>query len=342
MMEHFVTLFDSLFLPQGLALHLSMERHAGNYTLWILCVDDEVYGVLSKLDLPNVRLLQLSKLETPELLAVKSDRSKGEYCWTLTPFAPRFVFEADAEVPRVTYLDADLWFRKNPAPIFREFDASGKDVLITDHAYAPEYDQSGISGQYCVQFMTFSRNGGEVIRKWWEEKCVEWCFAKFEDGKFGDQKYLDDWPIRFADSVHVLTNKELLLAPWNAIRFPYGCAVAWHFHGLRIVINSGSLVSVSANSRFSISVIIHSGPSISAIINSQQSLSAEFGGYLLPKCTRDNIYVPYVNDLRAAIEHLTKTGFILKPQKLPQASSILDFFKIQLRRLFRRILTGWY
>lgn len=242
-MEHFVTLFDSLFLPQGLALHISMERHVGNYTLWVLCVDVEAHEVLSKLNLPNVRLLQLSKLETPELLAVKPDRSKGEYCWTLTPFAPRFVFEADAEVSRVTYLDADLWFRKNPEPIFREFDASGKDILITDHAYSPEYDQSATSGQYCVQFMTFTRDGGEVVRKWWEGKCIEWCFARFEDGKFGDQKYLDDWPTRFANSVHVLTNKELMLAPWNATRFPYGNAVTWHFHDLRIVINSEQLPS---------------------------------------------------------------------------------------------------
>ena len=67
-MEHFVTLFDSLFLPQGLALHMSMERHVKNYTLWILCVDDEAHAVLTKLQLPNVRLLQLSKLETEDLL----------------------------------------------------------------------------------------------------------------------------------------------------------------------------------------------------------------------------------------------------------------------------------
>lgn len=317
-MEHFVTLFDSLFLPQGLALHMSMERHVGKYTLWILCMDDEVHEVLFKLNLPNVRLLQLSKLETPELLAVKPDRSKGEYCWTLTPFAPRFVFEADAEVPRVTYLDADLWFRKNPEPIFREFDASGKDVLITDHAYAPEYDQSATSGQYCVQFMTFARDGGETVRKWWEEKCVEWCFARFEDGKFGDQKYLDDWPIRFVDSVHILTNKELMLAPWNATRFPYGNAVTWHFHDLRIVINSGQ--------------------SFSVVINSEQSLSAEYGVYLLPKCTRDNIYLPYLNDLSAVIGQLTRIGVILKPQKLQQTSSILGYVKMRLRMRAQRFL----
>ena len=167
-MEHYVTLFDSLFLPQGIALHTSMERHVKDYTLWILCVDDQAHEILSKLNLPNVRLLQLSKLETADLLTVKPLRTKGEYCWTLTPFAPRFVFEADVNVTRVTYLDADLWFRKNPAAIFREFESSGKQVLITDHAYAPQYDQSATSGQYCVQFMSFNRDGCEFVRKWWE------------------------------------------------------------------------------------------------------------------------------------------------------------------------------
>ncbi len=327
-MEHYVTLFDSLFLPQGLALHMSMERHAGSYTLWILCVDDEAHEVLSRLGLPNVRLLQLSRLETPELLAVKPGRSKGEYCWTLTPFAPRFVFEADAGVTRVTYIDADMWLRKNPKLIFREFDASGKHVLITDHAYAPEYDQSAPSGQYCVQFMTFARDGGEPVRKWWEEKCIEWCFARFENGKFGDQKYLDDWPHRFEESVHVLTNKELMLAPWNATRFPYGNAVTWHFHDLRIVNNSGSIFSS----------VINSGPLFSTIINSEQSLSAEFGVYSLPKCTLDFIYHPYLVDLRNVIGELTRIGTILKPQKLQQSSSILGYIKLKLRRRAQRFL----
>jgi hypothetical protein len=234
-MEHYVTLFDSLFLPQGLALHMSMERHVKGYTLWILCVDDEAHTVLTKLQLPNVRLLQLSKLETQELLRVKPNRSKGEYCWTLTPFAPRFVFEADPVVERVTYLDADLWFRKHPKPIFDEFEFSGKHVLITDHAYAPAYDQSATSGQYCVQFMTFTRNGGEVVRKWWEEKCVDWCYARYEDGKFGDQKYLEEMQDKYKNLIHTPSKYEYFQGPWNATRFPYSQAITYHFHGLRII-----------------------------------------------------------------------------------------------------------
>jgi hypothetical protein len=279
-MEHYVTLFDSLFLPQGLALHMSMERHVKDYMLWILCVDDEAHEVLNKLQLPNVRLLLLSKLETEDLLRVKLTRSKGEYCWTLTPFAPRFVFEADQNVERVTYLDADLWFRKHPKPIFDEFDASGKQVLITDHAYAPEYDQSATSGQYCVQFMTFTRHGGELVRKWWEERCIAWCYARFEDGKFGDQKYLDDWPVLFSEQVHVLRDKELALAPWNATRFPYGNSVFWHFHGLKLL-NMKILY---------------------------------IGKYGIPAITFANIYLNYFSDIKKTCNILEVAGFHIRAQ----------------------------
>ena len=283
-MEHFITLFDSLFIPQGLALHMSMERHVGKYTLWILCVDDEVHEVLTKLALPNVRLLKLSNLETEELRRVKQGRTKGEYCWTLTPFAPRFVFETDPQVQRVTYLDADVWFRKNPAPIFREFEASRKDVLITDHAYAPEYDQSATSGQYCVQFMTFTRAGGEVVRKWWEERCIEWCYGRVEDGKFGDQKYLDDWPERFKDLVHVLQNKEWILGPWSATRYPYGNSILWHFHDVR--------VGEKSNRKHGIVCV----------------------GYKLPKQTRDYIYAIYFEDLKLSTIKLINFGVKIRPQ----------------------------
>jgi len=326
-MEHFVTLFDSFFLPQGLALHMSMERHAGEYRLWILCIDQEVHDVLSRMNLPHVGLLRLSDLETPELLAVKPGRTRAEYCWTLTPFAPRFVFAADSRVSRVTYIDADLWFRKNPCLIFREFEASGKNVLITEHAYSPEYDQSQRSGIFCVQFMTFYRDRGETVRKWWEEQCIKWCFSRAEDGKFGDQKYLDDWPIRFRDSVHVLNNKELLLAPWNANRFPFASAVAWHFHGFRIVKNTGPYYS-----------IVVSAPTYSTVISSEHAVSGEFGEYVLPSITRENIYRPYIEDMRAVIAKLTSMGIALRPQKQPETASLLEYLKMRLRLRAQRFL----
>ena len=310
-MEHYVTLFDSLFLPQGLALHMSMERHVKEYRLWILCVDDISHQFISEQNLPNVRLLRLSQLETVELRSVKPGRTKGEYCWTLTPFAPRFVFEADTSVQRVTYVDADLWFRKDPAPIFREFNASGKGVLITDHGYAPEYDKSTTSGQYCVQFMTFSRHSGENVRKWWEDRCIEWCYSRIEDGKFGDQKYLDDWPERFPEHVHVLQNKELLLAPWNATRFPYGNCVCWHFHSLRII-------SRARNSR-----VFYCGT------------------FHLPKVVQLNVYYSYLDDLRVTINLIEAHGVVVTSQARLDIIALCKLYLVtdlmQLRSFIRRL-----
>jgi hypothetical protein len=308
-MEHYVTLFDSLFLPQGLALHMSMERHAGPYSLWILCVDDRVSDALTRINLPNVKLLQLSNLETEDLKRVKPTRSKGEYCWTLTPFTHRFVFEADPSIGRVTYIDADGWFRKSPEPIFREFGTSGKHVLITDHGYAPEYDLSGKSGQYCVQFMTFTRGGGEVVRRWWEDRCVDWCFARYEDGKFGDQKYLDDWPTRFEEFVHVLQRLEWMQAPWNATRFPFDQCIFYHFQGLRIV----------------------------------EGLQIDLGPtYGLPKVLIKNVYKPYIADLVNAIEILKDHGVKVIPQtklnKIKLLRRFLGGFYQQLWRLYRQIV----
>lgn len=264
------------------------------YVLWIVCVDDETYEVLGRLDLPNIKRIKLSDMETPELLKVKQERTLGEYCWTLTPFAPRLVFEAEPTVQRVTYIDADIWFRKHPKPIFDEFDASGKHVLITDHAYAPEYDQSVTSGQYCVQFMTFTRDVGEHVRKWWESRCIEWCFARFEDGKFGDQKYLDDWPIRFKNYVHVLENKEIIQAPWNSKIKNYKDACLYHFHGFKII----------KVKKF----ILH-------------------GAYDIPYSVINSIYNPYVNDINASIVKLKGIGFNFK-------RSLLKEFSLQIYKIY--------
>lgn len=290
-MEHYVTLFDVGFLPQGLALHASMRRHAGTFTLWVLCMDDEVKVVLDSMGIPSIRTVRLSDAETPELLAVKGGRNRAEYCWTMTPFTPKIVFDLDSEVQRVTYVDADMYLLQSPEPIFKEFEASRKAVLITDHAYDAEYDSSATTGQYCVQFMSFVRDESDTVRQWWQDRCIEWCFDRPEDGKLGDQKYLDDWPNRFSEYVHVLSQIDLLLAPWNARRFPYSRAIAWHFHGFRLLSNDRAL--------------LHRGFSVPDIVDRM-------------------IYMPYMRELkeilgvlgRPVVQNVTKRGLLIRVKYL--------------------------
>lgn len=301
-MEHYVTIFDSGFLPQGVALAESLSDHAGEHTLWVIAVDDEAKRALSQLALPNVRLLPLAEVETDPLLAVKGGRTRAEYCWTLTPFAARFVFERDPGIERVTYIDADLWLRKSPRPIFEEFERSGKTVLITEHAYAPQYESSTkTSGKYCVQFLTFTRQG-ESVRQWWEDRCLEWCFARYDNGRFGDQKYLDDWPERFPEHVHVLQHRGWALAPWNTTRFPTADAIFYHFQGLRLI--SERWISI--------------------------------GGYPVSQQVVKEIYRPYMRRLRQAVSRLNQVASLqFRQRDLPGALKLFGY------RTAFRLRTAW-
>jgi hypothetical protein len=246
MTEHYVTLFDSVFLPQGLALYHSLIEHGGDCLLWVLCLDDTSFKTLHRLDLPQVRLLNLAEVETTELLSVKAGRSCAEYCWTLTPWSIQWVFEADPSVQRVTYLDADVFFLKSPSPFFDEFDSSGRAFLITEHGFAPEYDRTATAGRYCVQFLTVVREAGFPVLYWWRDSCIAWCFARYQDNMFGDQKYLESFSKLFPDLVYAIAADSRLQAPWNATIFRYSDAILYHFQGLRII--STSLMFLSGYS----------------------------------------------------------------------------------------------
>jgi hypothetical protein len=154
------------------------------------------------------------------------------------------MFARRPELDEVTYLDADLLFFSDPEPLFAEMgDAS---VLITPHRFAPEYAHHAASGIYNVQFLTFRRDAhGTEALQWWHDRCIEWCYNRLEDGKLGDQKYLDDWPERFC-GVHVLDHKGGGLAPWNITQYDVRSRrrrvlvdddelVFFHYHRVKLV-----------------------------------------------------------------------------------------------------------
>jgi hypothetical protein len=238
--EHFVTLFDSSFLPQGMALAGSLRAHFPDSLLWVIAMDQGVESSLERLRLPGVRVIPLRDIEDARLAVVKGGRTAREYCWTVTSFTFDAVFERCPQAPRVTYLDADLFFFASPLPLLRELEESGAAVLVTEHNFDPAYDKSGIVGRFCVQFLAVDRaERGRAVLRWWQERVLEWCFDRREPGRFGDQKYLDAWPGLFGKDVHVLRDVASALAPWN-IRMETRKAagmvkpVFYHFHSFRV------------------------------------------------------------------------------------------------------------
>ena len=234
--KNFITIFDSLFLPQGLALYLSLKRHISDDILfWIICADQKCYEVLNKLDLSQVFLVNLGDVETPELISIKPLRTPREYFWTLSPILPEIAFGMDKSLQQITFLDADMWLRRSPDELYREFELSGKAIFITEHGFSSDADNSDLYGRFCVQFIIYNREGSSQVIKEWKDKCIQWCQAEVSQGRFGDQKYLDEWPDRYPDLIHINVCDEHFLGPWNINRFPFAKAIFVHFQGLRIV-----------------------------------------------------------------------------------------------------------
>ncbi|MBK8398692.1 MAG: glycosyl transferase [Leptospiraceae bacterium] len=211
-MYNYCTLFNSIYLTRGLALYESLKKHSAAFHLYIFAFDDRCYQLLKKLNLSNATIISLQEFEDEALLKIKNSRSVGEYCWTCTPSSIKYAIET-YRLTHCTYLDADLYFFSDPSTLIEEMDSNS--VSIIEHRYTPDYDQTKASGKYCVQFMTFKNDdNGMIVLNWWREACIDWCYARFENGKFGDQKYLDDWTKKF-EGVYELKNLGGGVAPWN-------------------------------------------------------------------------------------------------------------------------------
>lgn len=211
---NFCTLFDSGYLQRGLVLYESLCRTCYDFHLYIMAFDDKAYDTLTKLALPNFTVVHLKDLETEELLAVKPTRSRAEYCWTCGP-SVIWYFIKEYKLDSCTYLDADLMFYRSPQLLFDEI--GDNSVAITDH-YAPYHIPQG---RYCVQFMYFKNDEwGLKALEWWRDSCIEWCYARHEGNRYGDQKYLEQFPIRF-QKVHIIKTRGAGIASWNIKQYHF-------------------------------------------------------------------------------------------------------------------------
>jgi hypothetical protein len=158
-----------------------------------------------------------------------------------------YIFIHYPEIQTISYLDADVYFFSSASIIFKSIEKSS--ILIIPHDYSPEYIRHETSGIYNVGVMAFraDENGLSCLR-WWRDRCLEWCFNRHEDGKMGDQAYLNDWPERFK-GVTVSDHAGINAAPWNVSKYPVILdeheeihiadqpLVCYHFHGIQFCTN---------------------------------------------------------------------------------------------------------
>ena len=264
-------------LLQGLALYRSLQRNAAASKVYFLCVDSETYEILAGMGLTDAVLVRLEEVENNELLKVKAERKLNEYCWTLKPYFLEYLLCLN-NVRRITYLDADLYFFNNPEKIFD--DAPYCPVILTKHDYPVTLDQmSATCGKYNSGFISIVKcqSGIECIR-WWKQRCFKWCSEVPENGRFGDQKYLDSMPF-FFKKVCCSRTPGVNIAPWNHINYSFSerdgkiyvddkPLIFYHFSGLRLL--NGETAALTMHFEKDIIPMVY-GP----YLHELQSLAAE-------------------------------------------------------------------
>ena len=219
-MVTFCTLFDSNYLDKGLVLYNSLSNVMAEFKIYILAMDEKCYEILEDMKLNNVVPISLSDFENEKLLAVKAERSSAEYCWTCSGSLILYVLENYGE-SNCTYIDADLYFYRDPSFLIDEMINNGKSVSIIEHGFRKDfmYEHSvNGSGRFCVEFNTFLNNEESLtVLKQWIDDILKECSADTK-GNLGDQSYLTEWPDKY-DCIHIVENIGAGMAPWNLNRF---------------------------------------------------------------------------------------------------------------------------
>jgi hypothetical protein len=227
----FCTLFNQFYLDKAIVMIKSLHKHCPNFHLYVFAFDHTTEHILKKINFKHVTVIPLATFESPDLLSIKDSRNPKEYCWTCTPFTIKYCLDT-LEQSNCTYIDADLYFFNDPTPIFPE---TPWNTLITPHRYTPKYDASQDSGKFCVQWVSFQNTeSSKKILYDWCKNCLDWCYEIPEDGKFGDQKYLDTWPQDY-EGVISLEDPGIGIAPWNMQQYNFEKPLTFtpyffHFH----------------------------------------------------------------------------------------------------------------
>jgi hypothetical protein len=158
---------------------------------------------------------------------------------------PHYILEKYKHIDFITYLDADLYFYSSLEPIFQEI--GNASIAIIEHRFTPRLKDQEVKGRFCVEWVSFRRDPeGLACLKRWREQCIEWCFYRLEEGRMGDQKYLDPWPENYSNC-HIIAHCGAGVAPWNYPQYlisegVYGdifindCPlIFYHFHQFQIL-----------------------------------------------------------------------------------------------------------
>lgn len=227
-------------------MYHSLKAFMDKAVIYVLAVDEESKLVLEAMQLPGMTVVALEELEDDKLKKIKEQRNSSEYCWTLKPVLLLHLYEKHKECRILAYLDSDIFFFDNPMKLFGR--NKKWSVLLTTHRVNRRANGGFVAFMRCTH--------AHKALKWWMDRCLEWCYSRNDDGRFGDQGYLDLMRTRFK-GVAYLDMPGSNLATWNYFKYDLDIKdgklyvdrdrlIFFHFSGIRLKRIESSVVMYGA------------------------------------------------------------------------------------------------
>ena len=199
-------------------------------------MDTHTHEYLKNSNKPNIKLYQIQDLENEinGLKAAKENRNKVEYFFTCSPAVCKYVLLKNPKISSITYLDSDLYFFSSPSIIFDEI--GDHSIAIIEHRFHWITKRQIKYGKFNVGWVTFKNDieGNKCLDEWLAD-CLDWCYQKVEEERFGDQKYLDKWPSSYKN-LKIVQNIGANVAIWNVKNY------RWSLKNNRVYVNNTPLV----------------------------------------------------------------------------------------------------
>ena len=245
---NFVTYFSKEFLIQGtVAIESFIQSHEESSGL-VVCLDSTSRSFLQSKGYPaRIKVLEIS--EIPAIFSIfrnfQETRSYAESIISIKPHLIEFYLDQIEPEDYLIYFDADIFFFKSMLTL--EQFSNGFEVLLSEHLFPKGMSASIEFGKYnggMIVFRQTVQSRHLLIR--WKSQCTDWCKLELSEGKFADQKYLDDYSDLAGVAVirHPgVNNGQYYFMEKRKFRFSnsWGYPIidgfpilSFHFHGIRV------------------------------------------------------------------------------------------------------------
>jgi glycosyltransferase involved in cell wall biosynthesis len=218
-----VTIVTRSFIPFARILLGSIRKNYPTMPLYVLLLD-KIEGDCSCGE--GVEVVPVSELALPELENMLSRYSNTEMCVALKPFAVKEIFRrTNNAVEGVIYMDSDI-FVVSAMKELEDLVNAGEQIIITPHLNKPSTVRNTTDlvmlkcGVYNMGFAYFANtSSAHFILDWWGGWLKYHCYEDFNEGLFGDQKWMDLLTC-YTDDYKILRDDGYNVAYWNIDQRP--------------------------------------------------------------------------------------------------------------------------